>query len=82
MKLTRYTVVGIRNYAKAYIESLIKLECEGSVVLTVVHTLKDMVVSGRLDSILEIPCKGYWPRYRSCYNQNAWAERTFFNNDL
>lgn len=184
MKLTRYAVIGIRNFAKTYIENLIKLEREGSVALTAVvvtdieknqirteelrqkgihifcsfdellaegkdkidviilstsiyshgelaekalqngfnvllekppvptideldclieieksskgfcsigfqfhysttiRTLKDMVVSGRLGRILEISCKGYWPRYRSYYNRNAWAGKTFFNGRI
>ena len=40
-----------------------------------IRQLKNLIVQGKLGSIIEISCKGYWPRDKQYYQRNPWAGR-------
>lgn len=73
------------------LDSIIKTEKETgrfcSIGFQFIHSrsirrLKDFIVDGKLGTIKELACKGYWPRYKSYYERNSWAGKTIWNGRI
>lgn len=47
-----------------------------------IRRLKEVLLSGKLGTIKDMACKGYWPRDVNYYSRNAWAGRSVLEGQL
>ena len=47
-----------------------------------IRKLKEFLLNKKIGDLLELACKGYWPRYRSYYQRNSWAGKSIWNGRI